>query len=494
MHRRPSPAIFALAAVLLAPAVAQDASIFLRNGRVHVRPGAVLESASVLIEGGKIKAVGRELAPPEGAVIVEAEGLDVYPSFIDPLNDALLEIYPAARGALGGGDRALDLFDTFAADRRSELRRAGVGVVGLGVAANGGRSGVAAVIGVEPAADGGPVVIASDRFVQVDIAQRQRGGGGFGGGFGGGGGNTIVGLASRDAAVRGLEEALDGAKKYRETWEKYEKDFEEYKKKLGEGVKTESRPAEKKDEPAAEESSERPKLPDDFRNWPREKQREWTRENMRRRPRGESGGPASGPTPSASDKLKPPEKPKTEPEKEALVKVLKRETPMWIGAEWRQDLGWVLDFAEKRDIKVAVMGAAEAGSVLDRLKALRAVVVLPPPVSFEEDPLGGASEDLCRTLAKAGVPFTFATAGHAGYGPAGLRFAVALAVGRGLSEDDALAAVTVNAARALGLEKTLGTIEPGREACLMMLKGSPFDVRNKILKSVQRGQVKAEDN
>ena len=489
MQRRPSPAIFALAALLLAPVGAQDAPVFLRNGRVHVRPGSVVESASVLIEGGKIKAVGRELTAPDGAVIVDAEGLDVYPSFIDPLNDALLEIYPAVRGALGGGDRALDLFDRFADDRRAELRRAGVLVVGLGVAANGGRSGVAAVVGVEPAADGGPVVFAADRFVQVDVAQRQRGGGGFGGG-----GATIAGLPSREAAVRGLEDALDGAKKYRETWEKYEKDFEEYKKKLAEGVKTESRPAEKKDEPAAEEPSERPKLPDDFRNWPREKQREWTRENMRRRPRGDSGGPASGPAPAPDNKLKPPEKPKTEPEKEALVRVLKREVPMWIGAEWKQDLGWVLDFAEKRDIKVAVMGGAEAAAVVDRLKALRAVVVLPPPVSFEEDPLGGPPEDLCRTLAKAGVPFTFATAGQPGYGPAGLRFAAALAVGRGLSEDDALAAVTVNAARVLGLEKSLGTIEPGREACLMVLKGSPFDVRNKILKSVQRGRVTAGDN
>lgn len=506
MPRRPSSALWALAAVLATGAGAQDTPLLVRNGRVHARPGAPVVVASVLVEGGKIKAVGKDLAAPEGARVLEAEGLDVYASFIDPLNDGLLEVSPAPAGYLGGGDRALDVYDRFAAARRAELLRAGVGVVGLGVAVNGMRSGVAAVLATVGEEDGGPLVLGADRFVQFDPTR----GGGGGPPAGGGGGRgrrldlptgpvgAVVGLPGREGALKNVEEALDGAKKYREAWEKYEKDLEEYKKKLadGGGAATDSKPAEKKDDEKKPESSGPQPLPDGFRNWPRDKQREWMRENMRRsgmRP----GGGGDDPKPAAdapSKKLKPPEKPKVEPEKEALVRVLKRETPLWVGAEWRQDIGWALDMATKRDVKIALLGAAEAGEMLDRLKAARALVVLPPPVAFSEEPLGGAPEDLSRTLAKAGIPFTFVTAGRADFGSAGLPAIAALAIGRGLSEDDALAATTVHAARALGMEKTLGTVEAGKDAHLMLVKGSPFAPGAKAEKLVVRGRVVAPEN
>ena len=206
---------------------AQDASIFVTGGRVHARPEAAVETTNVLITDGKIKAVGKDLVAPEGAVIVDATGFDVYPSLIDPLNDALLETYPAARGSLGGADRALDLADRFADERRAAMRRAGVGVVGLGAPVGGLRSGVAAVMFAELGADGAPVVLGPDRFVQFDVAARQRGGSGGLGPFGDLQSATVVSLPARTAALKGLEETLDGAKKYREAWEKYEKDFEE---------------------------------------------------------------------------------------------------------------------------------------------------------------------------------------------------------------------------------------------------------------------------
>ena len=69
---------------------------------------------------------------------------------------------------------------------------------------------------------------------------------------------------------------------------------------------------------------------------------------------------------------------------------------------------------------------------------------------------------------------TFYTAGDAAIGPAGLPLAAALAIGCGMTEDAALAAVTVNAARALGVEKKLGTIEADRIASLFTCRGSPF--------------------
>ena len=51
MPRRPSSALWALAAVLATGAVAQDTPLLVRNGRVHARPGAPAVVASVLVEG-----------------------------------------------------------------------------------------------------------------------------------------------------------------------------------------------------------------------------------------------------------------------------------------------------------------------------------------------------------------------------------------------------------------------------------------------------------
>jgi hypothetical protein len=493
-RRRFLPRLCLVVAGAAAWAPAQEAALLVTGGRVHARAGVAVEEASILVVGGKIKAVGKDLVAPEGATIVDAAGLDVYPSLIDPLNDGLLENYPAARGALGATDRALDLVDRFAEDRRGEMRRAGVGVVGLGAAVGGARSGVSAVVFTEPGADGAPIVLGHDRFVQFDVAARQRGGAAGFGPFGGLPTATVVSLPLRTAAVKALEETLDAAKKYREAWEKYEKDYEEYKKKVAEGKGADSKPAdapgEKKEEKKEEAAPSGP--PEGFRNWPRDKQREWMRENLRRG-RGASAESAPESRPSGSTKLKPPEKPKTEPDKEALVRVLKRETPLWVGVEWEQDLVLAIELARKRDVKLALLGAAEATRVIDKIKDVRAMVVLPAPVIYDEDPLGGAPEDLCRILAKAGVPFTFATAGQPEYGPGGLRFAAALAIGRGLTEEQALRAVTLHAAQSLGMEKSLGSIEPGKEAHLMILKGSPFAPDAKVVKMVTRGRVTATE-
>lgn len=51
-----------------------------------------------------------------------------------------------------------------------------------------------------------------------------------------------------------------------------------------------------------------------------------------------------------------------------------------------------------------------------------------------------------------------------------------LAVREGLPEDVALRAVTINAAEILGIQDRLGSIEPGKDADLVVWSGDPFDV------------------
>ena len=79
-----------------APPVAPPVAVV--GGEVHRGDGKVLPGATVLIEDGKIAAVGSGLAIPEGAEIVDAAGMVVTPGFID--SQTLLGAEPSGGGAL----------------------------------------------------------------------------------------------------------------------------------------------------------------------------------------------------------------------------------------------------------------------------------------------------------------------------------------------------------------------------------------------------------
>src|SRR4051794_22597360 len=54
------------------------------GGKVIVKPGEEIDSATIVIRDGLIKAVGKELTPPDDARIWDMKGLTIYAGFIDP--------------------------------------------------------------------------------------------------------------------------------------------------------------------------------------------------------------------------------------------------------------------------------------------------------------------------------------------------------------------------------------------------------------------------
>src|SRR5262245_48893122 len=55
----------------------------IRDARVVVEPGKVLEKATVVIRDGLIVAVGPDVAVPPDALVTEGKGLTVYAGFLD---------------------------------------------------------------------------------------------------------------------------------------------------------------------------------------------------------------------------------------------------------------------------------------------------------------------------------------------------------------------------------------------------------------------------
>lgn len=55
----------------------------IKGGTVYTMKGEVIEGGTVLVEGGKIAKVGKDLSIPEGCEVIDATGKYVFPGFID---------------------------------------------------------------------------------------------------------------------------------------------------------------------------------------------------------------------------------------------------------------------------------------------------------------------------------------------------------------------------------------------------------------------------
>ncbi len=87
---------FATAAV--DPTVSLAAPIALAGGTVHTVSGPTLENATVVIDNGRIVAVGTGIAPPAGATIVPCAGKHVWPGFVSALTALGLTEVSSVRG------------------------------------------------------------------------------------------------------------------------------------------------------------------------------------------------------------------------------------------------------------------------------------------------------------------------------------------------------------------------------------------------------------
>jgi imidazolonepropionase-like amidohydrolase len=91
-------------------------------------------------------------------------------------------------------------------------------------------------------------------------------------------------------------------------------------------------------------------------------------------------------------------------------------------------------------------------------------------------------------LADAGLPVALMT-DHPVLPIQYLPVCAAVAVHAGMHEDQALAAITINAARLCDAADRLGSLEPGKQADMVLFSGHPLDFRSKVLWVICRGDI-----
>lgn len=159
---------------------------------------------------------------------------------------------------------------------------------------------------------------------------------------------------------------------------------------------------------------------------------------------------------------------------EALQPVLRGEIPLAIEAHRASDLLAAMRIAEEFDVRLVLLGASEGWMVAGELAQRKVPVVIKPLTNLPDfDRLGATLENAAR-LAKAGVEIVISTFDT--HNARNLRQEVGNAIAYGLDPARALEAVTLAPARVWGVADRLGSIEPGREADLVIWSGDPFEL------------------
>ncbi len=175
---------------------------------------------------------------------------------------------------------------------------------------------------------------------------------------------------------------------------------------------------------------------------------------------------------------------------EALGRVIRKEIPLLVTAQRVIDILAALRVAEEFDIHIVLDGAAESYLVLDRLKKAGVPVILHPTMARAGGDLENMSMETASVLRKAAVPFAL-QGGYETYVPKTrlVLFEAALAAARGLSAEQALAAITIDAARIVGVGDRVGSLEPGKDGDVALFDGDPFEYTTHVTGVVIDGKV-----
>lgn len=178
---------------------------------------------------------------------------------------------------------------------------------------------------------------------------------------------------------------------------------------------------------------------------------------------------------------------------EALARGLDGSQRFLITAHRQQDILAALRLAREFNLRIVLDGCADAPLAIDEIKASGFPVILHPTMARASEDTENLAMDTAARLAAAGIPFALQS-GYEGYVPKTrvVLFEAALAAARGLGFERALASVTLDAARILGIDGRAGSLAEGKDADLALFDGDPFEYATHVTATVVAGVVFAD--
>lgn len=168
---------------------------------------------------------------------------------------------------------------------------------------------------------------------------------------------------------------------------------------------------------------------------------------------------------------------------ENLAKVLKKEIPLRVHAHRADDIQTVLRIKEEFDIDLTIEHCTEGHQIAEHVAKFNVPVSIGPTMSTRSKvELADKGWHTIKALLDAGVACSITT----DHPVVGIEYLVTSAIHAieqgGITEEQALRAITLDAAKHIGVADRVGSLEKGKDADVVIWSGNPFELASSVEK------------
>lgn len=183
------------------------------------------------------------------------------------------------------------------------------------------------------------------------------------------------------------------------------------------------------------------------------------------------------------------DKPDFDMKLEALLKVLKGDIPLKAHAHRADDILTAIRIAKEFGVRITIEHCTEGHLITDILREENINVITGPFLTDRSKiELKNQSIKAPGIISKAGIKTAIMT-DHPCTPVQYLPLCAAVAVKEGMDEEEALKAITINAAEITGIADRVGSLETGKDADMVITDGHPLELRSRVLYTIINGQV-----
>lgn len=167
---------------------------------------------------------------------------------------------------------------------------------------------------------------------------------------------------------------------------------------------------------------------------------------------------------------------------EAMKPLFNQTATLYIAAAGAKEMQHAIAFAEELGLRIVLAGARDSYQIANELARKKIPVILDNPHSLPTFPEEDVNQPYKTPaeLQKAGVLFCLSIPGRF-WEERNLMFEAGTAVAWGLSKEEALAAITSNTAKILGVDDKIGALETGKSASLIVSSGDVLDMKSSVI-------------
>ncbi len=179
-----------------------------------------------------------------------------------------------------------------------------------------------------------------------------------------------------------------------------------------------------------------------------------------------------------------------DPKLAALLPALDGAIPVVVHAQRLAQIRDAMKWAAEEKLRLVIWGGADAWRLADELAKAGVPVILESPLDLplREDDAYDSRFAEAAVLERAGVRVAFNEGGSDASNVRNFPQLAATAVAFGYPREKALAALTLEPARILGVDGRIGSLEPGKDATLILTDGDILDLRSRVVAAYLDGR------